>query len=162
MSKIIIVVDKNDNILGYKSPKEMQASDIYRVSASLIKNSKGEFLLAQRVFTKKHNPGEWSFSVAGTIEKGEDYEGNIIKETQEEIGIENIEYTKLHKKNITGEYNFFCQFYTTILDLDIEEFTIQEEEVEALRWFSREEILIGEYEGNPISKTLLSEINKFQ
>ncbi len=29
----------------------------------------------------------WGSAVAGTVEKGEDYESNIYKETEEEIGL---------------------------------------------------------------------------
>ena len=53
----IIIVDENDNIIGYKERGTIEQSDIDRVSALWITNSKGEFLLARRAYTKKNNPG---------------------------------------------------------------------------------------------------------
>jgi isopentenyldiphosphate isomerase len=39
-----------------------------------------------------------------------------------------------------------CQFYSAILDKDLDYFTIQDEEVENIRWFSLNEIKKGEFE----------------
>jgi NADH pyrophosphatase NudC (nudix superfamily) len=41
--------------------------------------------LTQRAATKKNDPDKRTSAVAGTVEKGETFETNIIKETQEEI-----------------------------------------------------------------------------
>jgi len=86
----IIIVNENDNIIWYKKRWTLLSSDIYRVSALLIKNSKWEFLLAQRKFTKKNNPWEWYFSVAWTVDKWETYDINMSKEIEEEIWIFNL------------------------------------------------------------------------
>ena len=55
----IIIVDENDNIIGHKKRGTLDKKDIYRVSALWIQNPKGDILLAQRKFTKKHHPGRW-------------------------------------------------------------------------------------------------------
>jgi hypothetical protein len=44
------------------------------------------------------------------------------------------------KRSKTLGKNFFCQFYIAKMDVAIDYFTIQEEEVERLRWFTVEEI----------------------
>jgi len=54
---LIPIVDEKDKIIGYKDRKEIQKEDIYRVSALWITNSKDEILLAQRAFSKSHDPG---------------------------------------------------------------------------------------------------------
>jgi isopentenyldiphosphate isomerase len=56
MSELIPIVNLDDEIIGYKERSEITLQDIYRVSALWIENSKGEILLAQRGFMKKHNP----------------------------------------------------------------------------------------------------------
>src|SRR5579872_5614362 len=81
------IVDENDVVIDYKHRLDITNKDIYRVSALSIINSHHETLMTQRVLTKKHNPGQWQAAVAGTVEKGESYLENIIKETQEEIGL---------------------------------------------------------------------------
>ena len=157
----VIIVDENDRIIWYKKRWTVLKSDIYRVSALLIENSKWEFLLAQRKFTKKNNPGQWTFSVAGTIEKWETYDSNIKKEIEEEIWIYDLKYKKIFRKRIWNKHNYYCQFYKAILDKDLDYFKIQEEEVENIRWFSVEEIKNWEFKWNEISKTLIDNLELF-
>lgn len=157
----VIIVNEQDAIIWYKQRWTINKEDIYRVSALLVKNMKWEFLLAQRSLSKNNNPWEWSFSVAGTIEQWETYDSNIIKEIEEEIWIYDLKYKKAFKKRIYWKHNFFCQFYISILDKPIEDFKIQEEELEDIRWFSENEILKKEYEWYPISKTLINEFDNF-
>ena len=87
MREKVIVVDKNNNIIGSKYRDELQSNDIIRVVGVWIENEKGEVLIAQRSFNKKHDPGKWGPAVAGTLEEGESYALNILKEVKEEIGI---------------------------------------------------------------------------
>lgn len=139
MAKIIIV-NNQDEIIGCKDRDALNPQDIYRVSALWITNSKGEILLAQRHHTKKHNPLKWGPAVAGTVEEGETYEKNIIKETKEELGLKNIKPIFFRKTKTDRDYPHFTQSYALSLDQDINEFKIQEDEVEAIRWFTPEEL----------------------
>ncbi len=83
----IPIVNEQDEIIGYKDRKDRNLVDITRVSALWITNEDGEILLAQRGLNKTHSPGLWGPAVAGTVEEGETYESNIIKEAEEEIGL---------------------------------------------------------------------------
>lgn len=142
MKPEIIVVDENDNVIGSGiRGNNFDYSQFYRVSALWITNSKGEILLAQRALNKKHHPGKWGPAVAGTNDIGESYESNIIKEAQEEIGLTNIKPKKYLKKKIIGQYNHFTQWFTLVVENKIEEFTIQQEEVAQIKWFSSKELL---------------------
>ena len=142
MSKAkIVIVNENDEIIGSKERGTLNQSDIYRVSALWIQNSKGEILLAQRSFNKKNNPGQWGPAVAGTIDEGESYESNIVKEAEEEIGLNNQEFQKSFHHFHDGEHKHFTQWFFALVDKEIEEFTIQEEEVEKIKWYSKEELL---------------------
>jgi predicted alpha/beta hydrolase family esterase/isopentenyldiphosphate isomerase len=136
----IVIVNENDEIIAYKKRDMLTQDDIYRVSALWVKNSKGGVLLAQRKFTKRHDPGKWGPAVAGTVDEGETYKQNIIKEAEEEIGLKNIRPISGPKVHLTGEHNYFNQWYTLVVDKLAEEFTIQEEEVEQVRWFTRAEL----------------------
>ncbi len=44
------------------------------------------------------------------------------------------------KRRVNDEYNYFCQWYTLVVDKPTEDFVIQEEEVEQVKWFSRFEL----------------------
>lgn len=134
------VVDEQDNIITYKFRDEVADDAIYRVSALWITNSKGEILLAQRAFTKGHDPGRWQGAVAGTVEEGETYLENIVKETREEIGVDNLELTPGPKIMANGQYRFFVQFFVATLDKPAEEFKIKQDEVLQVRWFDRDEL----------------------
>ncbi|MBU4338594.1 NUDIX domain-containing protein [Patescibacteria group bacterium] len=141
MSSKIIIVDENDNIITYKEREKLDVKDIWRVSALWLTNSKGEILMARRALNKIHNPGKWGPAAAGTVEEGETYDFNIIKETEEEIGLKNIEFKKVKKiKTSTGKFSYFCQWYLAETDQPLEKFKIQKSEVAEVKWFSKEEI----------------------
>jgi len=143
MKHKIIIVDKDDKIIGYKERGTLDHKDIYRVSALWVTNSKGQILLARRHHNKTHHPNMWGPSVAGTVDEGESYDGNIIKEAEEELGIFGIQFEKGPKKFSTGDYIHFSQWYTVVLDWDISKFKFQKDEVEEIKWFSKEELLTG-------------------
>jgi len=136
-----IIVNEKDEIIGYKERGTLNKEDIYRVSALWLTNSNGEILLAKRHRNKSHNPGMWGPAVAGTVDEGESYEENIIKETEEEIGISGFKLAKAKKIRRSGDYEFFAQWFTLTLDKEASEFKIQEDEVEEVKWFTREGLL---------------------
>lgn len=140
MKQKIIIVDEKDNVIGYKDRDTLKPEDIYRVSALWVVNSRGEILLAKRALTKTHSPGKWGPAVAGTVEEGEDYLTNIIKEAAEEIGLNNIAPQTCPKVRVSGQYNYFCQWYTLVSDKALNEFAIDKSEVAEIRWFSRDEL----------------------
>lgn len=137
----IIIVDENDQIINYKERKLIEPTDIYRVSALWLKNTKNEFLLAQRALKKKNNPGQWGPAVAGTVEEDETYESNITKEAEEELGLKNVIFTLGPKLRKRGSHHHFTQWYFLTLDKKISDFTIQREEVENIKWFTKSEFL---------------------
>ena len=139
MTKIIIVNDQ-DEIIDAKDRDALNPQDIYRVSALWITNSRDEILLAQRHHNKKHNPMKWGPAVAGTVEEGETYEENIIKEAEEELGLKNIKPVLSRKTKSDQKYIHFTQLYTLKLDKDIKEFKIQEDELEGIKWFTPKEL----------------------
>lgn len=144
----IVIVNDQDEVIGHKERGTIVQADIYRVSALWVTNSRGDILLAQRKFTKKHDPGKWGPAVAGTIDQGETYESNIVKEAEEEIGLTNVKPALGPKRRVTGEHNYFCQWYTLVIDKPADDLVIQEDEVEQVKWFTRSE-LEGELHEHP-------------
>lgn len=141
MSEMVTIVNEQDEILGYKPRDEVDyVNDIYRVSALWLTNSVGEILIAQRKLTKDKDPGKWGPAVAGTVEQGETYEQNIVKETEEEIGITGLSFERGPKKRLFEPRNYFGQWFKSIIDLPSTEFHIQEAEVEQVAWISPEKL----------------------
>lgn len=137
----IPIVDENDNIIEFKDRREVKINDVYRATGLWIENKKGEILMAQRSFSKKNSPGKWGPAVSGTVEYGETYDSNIIKEAQEEIGLVGQEFEKIGKIRITGQHNYFAMWYLAHLDRKIDEFKIDPIEVEDIKWFRKEKLL---------------------
>ena len=149
MKPKIVIVDENDNVIGNKSRDLVDKEKLrYRVTGLWIKNSNGESLLARRAYTKTHYPGKWGPAVGGTVDEGESYEDNMIKEAEEELGLQNIKLEKSSKTQTSGEYNHFTQWFISIIDKPSKDFKIQEEEVVEVKWFSKEEFL-EQLENNP-------------
>lgn len=137
----IPIVDENDNIIKYKDRDDRNPNDIFRITAIWITDKNGNILLQQRKLNKKINPGKWGPAVSGTIEEGESYESNAYKEMKEEIGVENHKLTeikKIFREPKSGRK--FVQLYNCIIPKDYK-IMPQKEEVEQLKWFSKEELL---------------------
>ncbi|RJQ15696.1 NUDIX domain-containing protein [Candidatus Woesearchaeota archaeon] len=141
MKPRMIIVDEHDNVIGHKYREDEKPDDIYRVSALWITNSKGDILLAKRHRNKKHDPGKWGPAVAGTVDEGETYEQNIIKEAEEELGLKNIKPTLGPKTAPYGQYKYFTQWFTLKIDKPASELIFQEDEVEEIKWFTKKELL---------------------
>lgn len=140
-TELITIVNENDEIIWEKNRSHIEYEDIYRVSALEVRNSQGDFLLAQRGFLKKKWPWKRSVAVAGTVDAWETYDDNIYKEAEEEIGLTGVKFQKIDKvRKSTPTENYFCQYYSVIIDMPIEKFVLEEWQVESIRWFSVEEI----------------------
>lgn len=142
----IPIVNEQDEIIGYKDRDLRDPKEITRVSGLWVTDTAGKILLAQRSWKKKSDPGCWGPAVAGTVEEGETYESNIIKEAREEIGLTNIVPIAGPKHRRSTSHEYFVQWFSVVIPKDTK-LIRQEEEVEELRWFTREE-LIEFYEKN--------------
>ena len=100
-----------------------------------IINSKNEFLLQKRSSKMKRFPNKWDMPSAGHVKAGETILQGAIRETEEELGVK----TKEEDYTFIGEY--ICdnawelgQVYLLKLDLKLEDFKLQEEEVDEIKW----------------------------
>ncbi|MBL1433962.1 NUDIX domain-containing protein [Candidatus Wolfebacteria bacterium] len=132
----VVVVDKDDNFLRYKNGNDRNPEDIIRISGVWLINEIDEVLIAQRALDKVHDPGKWGPSAAGTVEEGENYKINAIKETEEELG-----FCINPKKLILGpkrfahtSHKYFVQMYFYKTDTKEKDFKIQKDEVEQVKW----------------------------
>ncbi|MFA5926037.1 MAG: NUDIX domain-containing protein [Parcubacteria group bacterium] len=140
MSKLNIV-DEDDNVIGIEDRKKAKKESFYRVSALWVTNSRGEILLARRHRSKTHDPLKWGPAVSGTVEAGESYEENILKEAEEELGLKNIHPKIGPKIKMEVEYHYFVQWFTLGIEKDASDFEIQEDEVVEIKWFPKKDLI---------------------
>ena len=136
----IPIVDENDNLLYYKDPKERDLrKEITRGAALWALNEEGEILLAKRSKNKWNFPNVWGPSVAGAVDDNESYKDNVIRETKEEIGIDLYKVITGPKERESDNHEFFAQYFFTRIPSSTK-FTLQEREVDEVRWISLEEL----------------------
>lgn len=101
----------------------------------VIKNSNGEFLMQKRVESKG---GDWGVT-GGHPKSGETPIEGIITEVKEELGLD------FSKENFI-EYDSGCdgkdcyKMYFVTKDININDITIQQEELSEVRWFTMDEL----------------------
>lgn len=114
----------------------------------IVSSDNKKVLLQQRSASKKLWPNLWDITAGGHVFAGElGYEA-VIRETKEEIGVElnknDLEFIgATTSKNVKGDiinchYN---EYYIAHSDIDASSITLQEEEVQDIKWFSKEEII---------------------
>lgn len=136
----IPIVNEKDEILYYKDSTERDLKkEITRISGLWVTNEKGEFLIAKRSKNKKHHPNIWGPSAAGSVEEGETYKSNIIKEAREEIGIDIGGVVLGPKKRVSSSHEYFCQYFFVKIPSGTA-FILQESEVDEVRWISLQEL----------------------
>ena len=129
--------DKNSNCTGITYHKGDKIPEGYypMVVMMVIQNSKGEFLMQKRVPSKG---GDWGVT-GGHPKAGENPEQGMITEVREELGIDitgmNME---VYDEGCDGVDCY--KMYYMQLDLDVNDFVIQEEELTEVRWFSMEDL----------------------
>lgn len=111
-----------------------------------IQNSKGEFLMQKRVPSKG---GDWGVT-GGHPKSGETPIEGMITEIKEELGID-VSADKLIVFSEGCDGVDCYKMYYTKLDLEIEDLTIQEEELSEARWFSMQTLqdMVDTKELNP-------------
>ena len=103
-------------------------------------DSKGRMLIQKRTAEKSIWPGWWDLSAAGGVDAGETSRQGAEREFREELGYP----LDLAGKRPVATVNFsggFDDFYIVEQDLDVNALSLQQEEVEAVRWVTEEELL---------------------
>ena len=144
MKEMWDLYDRNRNMLDRKVERGTKLNDdeYHLVSNAWIRNSKGKFLISQRVEWKSH-PLMWECT-GGSVIMGEDTYQGAIREVKEELGIDvsNVPYAFV---GTTTRYYKDCpdilDVYIFEIDIPIEKVTFQKEEVNDVKWATKDEIL---------------------
>jgi len=150
--ELIDVYDENNNSLNYFLDREKihELNMWHRHVSVWIMNYNGEILLQQRAFIKKKNPGLFS-KTGGHVNAGEEPIDAAKREVFEEIGLKvtNIKEIDLYKSRNPKEH-YYTYGYIVFTDLKENEFIVQKEEVEQVKYFKIEEIEEQVYNNNPL------------
>jgi len=146
------IYDKNRNLTGRTAERISEiGKDGFHLAVHIcIFNSKNEMLIQQRQPWKKRWPDMWDITVCGCAQAGETSEEAAERETLEEIG---------YKINLSDERPFFTINFKTGFDdwffvereIDIKDLTLQYDEVQKVKWASKDEILLLVKEGKFIN-----------
>ena len=142
MGEYTDLYDENKNLTGEKlfrkkGTKLIVPKGRYSVVVlAFIENSKGEFLFQM---TSKRKKNVWA-TTGGHVKSGQTSEEAIIEEIKEELGIDiNENEIKLFK---TYKYDdAFKDVFYIKKDIDINSLTYQEDEVEYVKYLTKDEIL---------------------
>lgn len=141
--EFIDIYDENNNPLGYKLERKIvhEKNLWHRHASCWIMNEKGEILLQQRSYNKKKNPGCFS-KTGGHVSSGETPYEAIKREVLEEIGLQ-ISDDKIIEIDIFKSNNnehYFSYGYIVFTNLKENEFILQKEEVESVKYFTIEQL----------------------
>ena len=152
MEELIDVLDKDGNKTGIikKKSEIKKDGDYHRAIAVLIINNKNEILMQKRCPNKKVYPNLWSIFVKGHVRSGETSIDACIRELSEEVGINIVEDELKYLYTIYEEVikeNFIERiFYDTYLlkkDFELNDITIQEEEVSDIKLVNYNEVIFS-------------------
>lgn len=142
MMELWDVYDKNRNLTGRTMERgsEFGKGDFHLVIHVCIFNSKNEMLIQQRQPWKKGWPNMWDITVGGCAVSGETSIEAAEREMFEEIGYE----IDLSDERPFFTINFevgFDDYYLVEREIEIKDLTLQYEEVQSVKWASKDEIL---------------------
>lgn len=143
MEELLDTYTRDGEYLGVRTRTECHAENpgfYHKPAWTWAYNSKGQILVQKRAMSKKKFPGYWDMPCAGHVDAGETTKMGAIREAKEEIGVDVseeemnfwFEYIEDDAWEIGQVFFFKC-------DKEIEELTIQGEEVEEVKWLSFEE-----------------------
>lgn len=104
-----------------------------------IFNSKGEMLIQQRQPFKEGWPNMWDITVGGSAIKGDTSQSAAERELFEEIGLR-VDFTNSRPHISINFEKGFDDVYLIEQDVDINQLSLQYEEVQKVKWASKEEI----------------------
>lgn len=114
----------------------------------IISKDNKKVLLQQRSAAKKLWPNLWDITAGGHVLSKELGYQSVIRETKEEIGIDlnkdDLEFIGATiSENIKDDIinRHFNEYFIAHSDIDLKNIVLQEEEVQDIKWFDKEEII---------------------
>lgn len=116
----------------------------------ILSSDNKKVLLQQRSSNKKLWPNLWDVTAGGHVLTKEFGYQAIIRETKEELGIyinkEELEFIGVTiSEDIEGKIinRHFNEHYVVHEDIDIQSITLQQEEVQDIKWFNIDDVILS-------------------
>ena len=145
---------------------KLKAGEYHLVVHIWIVSPCGKFLLQRRSEQKKLMPGEWA-ATGGAAISGEDSYTAAGRELYEELGIESNNQDLIKLARIKRR-NSLLDIWFINTDVEIDDLTLQQDEVSEAKWASREKLISminnGEFHnyGSEYFDTLFEEIDNYR
>lgn len=142
------VYDLQRNNTGRKMTRgdAFKQGDLHLVVHVCVFNEKGEMLIQQRQSNRDHWPSMWDLTVGGSAVAGENPQQAAEREVFEELGYR----LDLSQKRPSLTINFdngFDDIFIVKTDVNLSSLPMPTEEVQTVKWASKEEILLKIDEG---------------
>lgn len=148
------IIDIFDEQTGKKIGKTITKKEAHKngtwhssIHIIIVDTKKEKTLLQKRCDDKDIYPNTWDIAVGGHISAGEDSLVSAKRELKEELGLNpdnyNIEYLETAKESLYSNgyiSNEFVSIYLIVNDIDINDITLQKEEVSDIKWITKEEL----------------------
>ncbi len=119
---------------------KLNADEFHLVVHIAIINSKNQLLIQQRQPFKKGWPNLWDITVGGTAQAGETSQQAAERELFEELGYA-YNFTNVRPSFTINFQRGFDDYYILKAEVDLSKLTLQESEVQAVQWASKDEIV---------------------
>ena len=133
------VFDEKKNKLEEKVSRDekynLPSDRRFMIVLIFIENSKGEFLL-QKTSKSRHS---CIATTGGHVTYGDSALETVVKECKEELGID-VSANEITYIDTVLFKNCFLETFYTKMELDPSNLTLQTEEVESVKWYTKDEI----------------------
>lgn len=135
-SELLFVVDENNNPIESLPRDEVHAKGLWhRCSQIVVINSQKQILCQKRSKLKDNHPDMWEANFGGHLGPDEDFLDNALKETEEELGLQQKEKDMIFFEVFKSvEEKEFQGVYYTRWDGDLKTLSLEEEEVSEVAW----------------------------
>ncbi len=135
------VYDRDRIKTGKVAERGEYPKDAYRTVVHVcIFNSEGQMLIQQRDASKPKNPNVWDITLGGCVQTGETSRQAAMRELKEEL---NLDFDLSHENAfLTVNFDYgFDDFFLLEKDVDLNDVKFNDNEVQAVKWASEQEIL---------------------
>ncbi|MCQ2570767.1 MAG: NUDIX domain-containing protein [Candidatus Saccharibacteria bacterium] len=140
MEEMLDTYTRDGKYLGIKTRSECHEPNpgfYHKPAWTWIYNDKNEILVQKRSMAKRKYPGYWDMPCAGHVEAGESTVNGVIREAKEEIGVD------IAEKDCEFVFEFIedsaweiGQVFFVKINKNVDEFALQEEEVDSVSWLN--------------------------
>ena len=142
--EMLPLVDLQGNVIGQASRRECHSGSflLHPVVHLHIIAPDGRILLQLRSASKDIQPGRWDTAVGGHVDPGETVVQALYREVCEELGLTNFEpqHMATYPFRSDREYELVNTYCWHAPDDDLSRYSFDREEIDAVRFWSVEEI----------------------